>query len=161
MTDDLLFQEFAGEVNAALDGSEGFLEHIGDLVVFIAVKIQHKRCFEDIGQTPDRGLDLFEVDVVLGLVGNSGRAMKYKFVGRVVEDGALLGFAAVVVDEDIPHDGEQPSLDVGAHIVLVAVGQGLVEGLLIEVVRGFAVAREVDGEGLQEVGVRKEEVVEF
>ncbi len=75
MTDDLLFQEFAGEVDPALDGSEGFPEHIGDLVVFVSVKVQQKRRFEDLGEIADGGVDLFKVDVVLGLIGNGGGTM--------------------------------------------------------------------------------------
>ena len=76
MTDDLLFQEFAGEVNAALDGSEGFGEHVGDLIVFIAIKIQQKGRFEDLGEIADRGLYLLHIDIMLGLVGYGGRAVQ-------------------------------------------------------------------------------------
>ncbi len=73
----------------------------------------------------------------------------------------MLGFAAVVVDEDVPHDGEEPGFDVGADVVLLAVGKGLVEGFLVEVVCGLAVAREVDGEGLEKIGVVYQQIVEF
>ena len=76
MTDDLLFQEFTGEVNATLDGSEGFLEHVGDLVVFITIKIQQKRRFEDLRQVFNCGLDLLHIDIVLGLIGNRGGTMQ-------------------------------------------------------------------------------------
>ena len=161
VTDDLLFQEFAGEVNAALDGSEGFGEHVGDLVVFIAIKIQQKGRFEDLGEIADRSLYLLHIDIMLGLVGYGGGAVDQKFVGCIVEDGTLLGFAAVVVDEDVPHDGEQPGFDVGAYVVLLAIGKCLVQGFLVEVVSGLAVTRKVDGKGLQEVGIGKEQIVEF
>ena len=73
----------------------------------------------------------------------------------------MLGFAAIVIDEDVPHDGEQPGFDVGAYVVLLAIGKCLIEGFLVEVVRGLAITREVDGKGLQEVGIGKEQIVEF
>ena len=139
MTDDLLFQEFAGKVNATLDGSKGFGEHVGDLIVFIAIKIQQKRRFKDFWQVFDRCLDLFHVDVVLRLVGHGSRTVQQVFVGRVIENRALLGLATIVIDENVAHDGKQPGLDVGAHVVFLPIGKRFVECFLVEVVRRLAI----------------------
>ena len=61
--------------------------------------------------------------------------------GGVDDSGGSAG-ATVVVDEDVAHDGEYPTLEVGVFGVLVFVVEGLESGVLEEVVGVVAVRGE-------------------
>lgn len=52
----------------------------------------------------------------------------------------------VVVDEDVSHDGVQPSFDVGPFFEIVLVPQRLDECLLDQIVGVFSIAGETHGE---------------
>jgi len=44
--------------------------------------------------------------------------------------GILLGFPAVIIDKNVPHDRIKPSLDIRPNIVFILIGQSAVQGLL-------------------------------
>ena len=69
-----------------------------------------------------------------------------ELVFSLVDDGVLKPLPLVVVDEDVPHDGVQPSLDVRPFLEVVLVAQCLDESLLDQVIGVLAVTGETHGE---------------
>ena len=64
----------------------------------------------------------------------------------VVNDGCAAGHAAIVVDKDVAHYGEDPPLEVGVVGIFVGVGEYLEGCVLQEVVSVVAVGGEHVGE---------------
>ena len=54
-------------------------------------------------------------------------------VWGLVDDQVAAHFLPVIVDEDVPHDGDSPSLKVGAWLILVRVRNNTKGGILIQV----------------------------
>ena len=79
----------------------------------------------------------------------------------LVHDGVLETLPLVVVDEDVPHDGVQPALDVGPLLEVVLVAKGLDEGFLDEVIGVLAIPGEAHGKSREEILVARQQVVEF
>ena len=110
-------------MDPALDRSQRLLEHLGDLMVFEPVEIQEEGITEDLGQLMNGGLDILHPEVAFhrtcdgGLVG-----IKKEFVGAAVKNSVLLGFAAVVIYKNIPHDGVKPGFDICAYIIFILIG---------------------------------------
>ena len=95
-------QELACKVNAALYGTQRFLEHFGYLVIFESIEIKQERVAEDLRQLMDSGLNIFDPQVAFyrSRGCHLGRVQK-EFVGGTVKDGVLFGLSAVIIDEDI------------------------------------------------------------
>ena len=136
-----LLEAAACEEDAALHSAERKIHLLGDLIVFVACHVHGEGDAVAVAEGADSGGDfvggqrtlggvksafLREVEVVeiLGLVNHCGRAHHF----------------AVVVDEDVAHDGEHPSLEVDVVNVLVLVVEGFQCGVLKQVVCVVAVA---------------------
>lgn len=64
----------------------------------------------------------------------------------LVDDGGRPGYLAVVVDEDVAHDGEHPSFEIGVFHIFVLVVKGFEGGVLKQVVGVVTVGSEDIGE---------------
>lgn len=74
----------------------------------------------------------------------------------LVDDRGRAHHAAVVVDEDVAHDGEHPSLEVGVLDIFVGVVEGFQRGILKQIVGIVAVRCEHEGE-VEEVCLKSHE----
>ena len=130
----------AGGEDAALDGAEGKVHFLGDILVLVAGHVHREGDAVFVGEGVDgRGDFVGGKGAVGGLAGGlCGEVDEGLVVGGVYYGGGT-GHAAVVVDEDIPHDGEYPSLEVGTFCVFVFIVQGLEGRVLKEVVGIVAV----------------------
>jgi len=159
---DLRFQQLAGEVNSAFDGTERLLQHICYFMVFIAIKIQQKRIAKNFRQLMDRFLNVFHAQTAFSGVDHRVLVVvQQKLIRRTVEDRVLLHLTTIVVDEDVAHDGVQPRFNIGTYIVFVFVRQRPVQGFLKQVLGSFAVAGKRNGKGLQEVRIALQHFVEI
>jgi len=69
-----------------------------------------------------------------------------ELVFSLVNDCVLKPLPLVVVDEDVPHDGIQPSFDVRPFLEVVLVAQCFDESFLDQVICVFAVTGKTHGE---------------
>ncbi len=76
----------------------------------------------------------------------------------LVDDSCRARHAAIVVDEDIAHDGEDPTLEVGVLGVLLGVVESLEHGVLEEILGVIAVGGEHERE-VEKVGLKTHELV--
>ncbi len=140
-------QFFAGEEDAALYSAEGKVHVFGYLIVFVACHVHGEGYAVFVGEFVDGGGDF------VGAVGFFGRfetavlaqVEVVKVVGGVDHGGIAYG-TAVVVDEDIAHDGENPSFEVGVFGVFVFVVKRLQSCVLEKVVSVVAIGGEHVGE---------------
>lgn len=65
----------------------------------------------------------------------------------------LFGFSPVVVNEDIPHNSIKPGPDVCTGVVFLLVGDGPEHRFLIQVLGGFCISGERDGERFEEISI--------
>ena len=79
----------------------------------------------------------------------------------MVDNGVLEPLPFVVVDEDVPHDGVEPSFDVRSLLEIVLVTKSLDERLLHQIVGVFPIAGEAHGESGKEILMTCQQVVEF
>ena len=80
--------------------------------------------------------------------------IQVKLVVSGIQNGVLEFLALVVVDEDVAHDGVQPSFDVGALFKVVLIPQCLHHGILNEVFSILRISRETNGKTLQKLPIR-------
>jgi hypothetical protein len=107
-------------------------------------------------------MNLFQAYVGFRSIGNGSLAhVDQKIIRRTIENGTLLGFPAIIVDEDIAHNGKQPGLDVGAYIILFLVRERLEKGFLVKIIGGFTVPCQIDGKGLEKVRILKQNLIEI
>ena len=78
-----------------------------------------------------------------------------------INDGGRTDYAAVVVDEEVAHDGENPAFEVGVFFILVFVVEGFESGVLHEVVGVVAVGGEHECETEHVTLERHELVLKF
>jgi hypothetical protein len=158
----LILQQTSGEVNTAFDGSQGLIEHDRDLMVFVSFKVKHEGLFENAGQLMNGFLDILHAYGSFSGIGD-GRliVVQQKFIGTIIENGILLGFAAIVVDEDIAHDGVEPGFDVGAYTVFFLVGERSVHGLLDQVFCRLMVFRKCNRKWPEILRISKQQLIEF
>ena len=154
-----LLELLAGEEYAALHGAEGQIHLLGYLLIFVT------------GNVHREGYAILLIELVDGigyLAGGKGAFGSFErgvlaevqvvaIIGGVINNLRAAG-AAVVVDEDVAHDGENPALEVGVVGILGLVGQGLDGGVLQKVVSVIAVGGEGHGE-VQEVGLKAHKLV--
>ena len=95
-------QELACKVNAALYGTQRFLEHFGYLVIFESIEIKQERVAEDLRQLMDGVLDILYPQVAFHRPRHRQLGgIQKEIIRRTVKDGILLGFTAVIIDKDI------------------------------------------------------------
>jgi hypothetical protein len=158
----LILQQTSGEVDPAFDGTEGLFEHHRDLMVFVSFEVEEEWLLENAGQFVDRLLDIFHPHGCFSSVGDSRLVMvEQKFIGTIVKYGVLLGFAAVVVDENIAHDGVEPSFDVGSYTVLLFVGEGPEHGFLDQVLGRLMILGQCNCKGSEVFCITEQQLVEF
>ena len=147
---ELLAEALASEEDAALDCSHGESELLCDLGVLVACDVHVEWDAELVVESVEHGGDLLHGEASLG-------GLERRFLRRVevvevvcgVDDGCLAHVAAVVVDEDVAHDGHHPSLEVGVGGELLLVVERLEGRVLEEVGCGLAVGGELVGEAQQ------------
>ena len=137
---DHILQLFASEEDAAFDGTERQAQRIRDLLVFVPQVVHFKRNAQGVVEAFHHAGELVHHDIGLGVIADSGRtAIDVVEVFCRVDDRPGLRVFAVVVDEDILHDRQQPGFQVGTRNELVYVADGPERGFLIEVFGLFAV----------------------
>ena len=140
---ELSLQLLPGEEYAALDGAQGEAHALGYLVVLVAGDVHREGHPVLLGEGVDGGGDLpCPVRPFRALKARVLREVQVVEVLGLVYDGLGPHAAAVVVDEDVAHDGEHPSLEVGVVDVLAFVVEGLQGRVLQEVVGIVPVGRE-------------------
>ena len=147
------FAQFsAGEEDAALDGAQRCFEFFCDFVVFIAFVGHPEGAFELFGQGADHAEQFFVSDVAFAFVEDGAIALvDVVVVGRLVQDGTTAHFLAVVVDEDVAHDGYCPGFEVGATAVFFGIREDAKDSILVEVVGIGHVARQLQCKSSQRV----------
>lgn len=128
----------------------------------VSVQKHGERLSEIWLQIMDRAEDVrlvdFSCDRVNGVVLTS---VDEVLVLCAVQHRVLELLALVIVDEDVPHDGVEPSLHVGPFLEVVLVPQRLDHGVLDQIVRVRSVPRKTEGKTAEEIRLAYEEVVEF
>lgn len=148
--------------DAALYSTHRNAERISNFVVVVSFNKHGKRYTELLGQPADGVADVLLTDLgSYRIVAVVLRGIDEVIVVRRISDGVLKFLPLVVVDEDIPHNGEQPAFDVGAFTKIVFVAKRLQEGILNEVVRIFCVFGKTECEATEKISVGGEEGVEF
>lgn len=125
----------AGKENAALYSAQRQIHVLGDFIVFISGYMHRERNAVFVGEFVD-GVGDFVCAV--GLLGRFETAVlaeveMIEVVGCIDYCGRTHA-AAVVVDEDIPHDGENPTLEVCVFSILVFIVKRLERCVLKKIV---------------------------
>ena len=64
------------------------MQYLGNFIVFIAVKIQQKGCTEDLRQSLDRRVDLFDPHITFSPVAYSSLILvDQELIGGIIENG--------------------------------------------------------------------------
>jgi hypothetical protein len=92
-------------------------------MVFEPIEIQQKRIPEYLRKFVYSRLDILYPQVAFHRAGyrQLGGVQK-EIIGSTVENGILLGFTAVIIDKNIPHDGIKPGLYISTDIVFILIG---------------------------------------
>jgi len=158
----LILQQASCKVDATFDGSQGFVQHISDLMVFVSFEIQEKGLFENAGQLMNGILNVFHAHRGFSTIDNSRLVMvEQEFIGTVIENGVLLGFAEIVVDEKIAHDGVEPGFDIGSYTVFLFVGERPEHGFLYQVLGRLMILGQCNCEGPEVFCITEQQLVEF
>ena len=148
--------------DATLDGAHGNLQFLGNLIIVEPIEKHGEWLPEIVLQPVNRRLDVVDVDqrghrvMVVILTG-----IQEVLVLGLVDDGILEPLPLVVVNEDVPHDGVEPSFDVGPFLEIVLVAKGLDERFLHQIIGVFPIPGEAHGEPGQEFLMTGQQVVEF
>ena len=158
-----LFPESLSSVeNAALHCAHRNAQLLRDFVVVKAVQKHRKWFAEIVLQRGNSRLDIVNVDhrsdgvMVIVLI-----RIQEELILCLVHYCVLETLLLVVVDEDVPHDGVQPTFNVRALLEIVLVSQGFDESLLDQVIGIFSIPGEAHGKAGKEVLMRNQEVIEF
>lgn len=143
-----LLETLAGEEDTAFYGAEWKIHLLGNFVILVSGHVHGEGDTVIVGEGVDGRSDFAGCDGALGSV-------ESRFLGKVemievfglVDDCGGAHYLAVIVDEDVAHDGEDPSLEVYVFNVLVFVVKSLEGGILQEVVCVVAVG----GQQIREV----------
>ena len=96
-----------------------------------------------------------------GVHHNKPAQPEQKLIGTVIENCILLGFAAIVVDEDVAHDGVEPSFDVGTYTVLLLIGECTEHGFLYQVFGRLMIFREGHSKRPEVFCITEQKLIEF
>ena len=133
--------------DSALHCPHGYAELFSDFIVMEAVEEHGERLPKVKLQTVDRGLDVVNV--------NQGGHRIMMVVLTRIQEILVLGLVnnciletlpLVIVDENVPHDGVQPSFDVRPLLEIVLVPQRFHKGLLDQIIGIFSVTGETHSE---------------
>ena len=133
-------QFLAGEEDTALNGAEGQIHVFGYLVVFVAGNVHREGYAVFFGESVDGVGDLAGVERTFGSFETAVLAdvEVVEVFGGINNCGGALG-ATVVVDEDVAHDCEHPSFEVGTFGILLLIVESLEGCVLQQVVSVVAV----------------------
>ena len=120
---DKVFQLFAGKENTALDRAKWKLQVICNLLILEAVVVHQERDLNAVIKPFDHMGQLFHHDIGFSLIGNKDApGVNVVQVVRRIHYGVGLNLLAIVIDEDVLHDGEKPRLEIGSRAKLFFVG---------------------------------------
>ena len=156
---ELLAELLAGEEDAALHCAEGKIHLLGNLVVFISCEIEAERLAvflresvyghryflhgkRSFGSSESAVLTYIKVVEILGLV----------------NDGGFSDGLTIIVDKDITHYREDPSLEIDVVDVFVFVVERFEGSVLKEVFGSLAVCGQLIGEA-EEVALKTDETL--
>lgn len=133
-------EAFAGEEDAALHCAKGEIHLLCDFVVLVAGHMHREGDAVVVGE----GVDGFG-----NLTGGDGAfgSFETRLLGEIevieifglVDDRGRAHHLAVVVDEDVAHDGEDPSFEVNVVDILIFIVERLERGVLKKIVSIVAV----------------------
>lgn len=124
----------AGGEDAALHSAHGEGELLSYLLILVAGHVHLERAAEVIGKMRDDFVDFaYGIGTVGILVGLKLRSVEVEEIFSGVGHRVLTHLAAIVVDEDVAHDCEKPSLEVDVLCELVFTVKSLERGVLHEV----------------------------
>ena len=137
-------------------------QFVRDFIVMKPVQKHRERLPEIVFELGNRGLDIVDIDqgrdrIVMIIL---TRIQEVLILG-LVDDGILKALSLVVVDEDVAHDGVQPSLDVSPFLEIVLVSKGLHKRLLNQIIGVFSVTGEAHGETRKKILMTGQQIVEF
>ncbi|MEY3156882.1 MAG: hypothetical protein RL257_902 [Actinomycetota bacterium] len=123
---------------------------IGNLLVLVALVMHQERNPDGVVQLLNQPPEFFHEDVgVAAVIDGIAAGIEIEKVLRGIHDGVGLNLLAIVVDEDVLHDREQPGLEIGVWQELVPVGYRPESRLLIQILCVFRILRQIVGKGVQ------------
>lgn len=142
-------EALAGEVDSALDCTDGQFHHFGDFLVLVALVVEEEWLAVNEVEVFEYVEQLLHHDIGHGFV--------FTGVPVIDEDEAVRGFAdsgavallAVEIDEGVSHDGSDPCPEVGTDLEFLTVVEGTKRCFLDEVPRIFEVVGQAVGERQQ------------
>lgn len=119
-------QLLSREEYPALDGTQGQLQPIGDFAVLESRYMHQERYAVVAWQAVHDAVDLLAVIVVLGcVVLELPRLVYVEQIVGVVDKCLVAYLLAVVVYEDVAHNGIYPSLEIGVRGIFIHVAKRL------------------------------------
>lgn len=142
-----LLKSLTREEDAALDRSERKIHLFGDFIVLEARHVHREGDAILVGERVDGSGDFFCGNRTFGGV-EPGilREIQVVQVLCTVDDCCRTHYLAIIVDEDITHDSEHPSLKVYIVDIFILVVERLYGGVLKQIVCIITVRREDVGE---------------
>ena len=133
-------QLLSREEYPALDGTQGQLQPIGDFAVLESRYMHQERYAVVAWQAVHDAVNLLAVVVILGcVVLELPRLVYVEQIVGVVDKCLVAYLLAVVVYENIPHDGIYPPFEIGVGSILLHIAQSFQRGFLQQIVRLFLV----------------------
>lgn len=138
-----VLQLLSGMEDSALHCPHGYAELFSDFIVMEAVE-EHGEGLPKVKlQTVDRSLDVVNVDqgghrIMVVILTRIQEILVFGLVNNCILETLPL----VIVDENVPHDGVQPSFDVRPLLEIVLVTQRFYKGLLNQIIGIFSVTGE-------------------
>lgn len=129
---DHFLQLLAGKEDAALDGAKGKIKRFSNLLVLMTEIVHFERNAKRLIEVFHHGAQLIHHDIGFSAVADRSCSAidVIEVLGRIY-DGAGLDVLAIVVDEDILHDRQQPCLEISPRDELVYVADRAESGFLI------------------------------
>ena len=126
------------------------MERFGNFLVFMSEVMHFKRNTKGFIKSFHHRAQLIHHDIGFSSVADgSGAAVDIVEVFGGIYDRACLYILAVVVDEDIFHDRQQPGLEVRAGDKFIHIADGPECSFLVQVFCFFTVFRQLIREGVQ------------
>ncbi len=143
----LLAESLAGEEDAALHRTHGKIQLLGNLAIFITGHVHIERHPEIIIESSENSIDFLHREATLGILKRRllGCVEKVKILS-CVHDSGLTHLTAIIVDEDISHDGENPSLEISLGCVFIFIIKSLQRGVLQQIGSSVAVGSKLISE---------------
>ena len=140
---DLRLERLTGKEDATLDRSQGDVQRVSDLIVMIAANVHGEGHTQLVVQLADSLRDLLQSTGTLGcLDARFGSGLEVVEVDVLLHDRLRAQHTAVVIDEDVPHHGQHPTLEVAVVRILLQIVQDTERSFLRQIHRIFAIGRE-------------------